>query len=166
MRIHFCALPSSQKNLDGRKSFSLDFVFLGLRFTSTSTSTSGTLNRTSGTTTTVCVAPPARQLVCPTSPPGQPLRRQAVIPEHLLCPYAAGPVPTVLSQHHYPQYHHPQSLAAPIAAHGHTPSTVSSFRSVGGVIVPRPEDSPAPSLARISLTPAQAYQGLPSSLAK
>ena len=68
------------------------------------------------------------------------------------------------SQHHCPQYHHPQSLAAPMAAHGRTPSMVISPRSVGGVIVPKPEDPPDPSLARIGLTPAQAYQGLPSSL--
>ena len=53
---------------------------------------------------------------------------------------------------------HPQSLAAPMAAHGRTPSVVSSPRSVGGVIVPKPEDPPDPSLARIGLTPAQAYQ--------
>ena len=51
------------------------------------------------------------------------------------------------SQHHCPQYHHPQhahhpqSLAAPMAAHGRTPSMVISPRSVGGVIVPRPESS-------------------------
>ena len=41
------------------------------------------------------VAPPARQLVYPTPSPGQLLRRQTVIPEHL-CPSAAGPVPAVL----------------------------------------------------------------------
>ena len=35
---------------------------------------------------------------------------------------------------------------------------VGSLRSVGGVIVLKPEDPPDPSLARIGLTPAQVYQ--------
>ena len=48
-----------------------------------------------------------------------------------------------------------------MASYGLTPSMVGSPRSVGGVIVPKPEDSPDPSLARIGLTPVQAYQGPP-----
>ena len=35
---------------------------------------------------------------------------------------------------------------------------VGSLRSVGGVIVPKPEDPPHASLVTIGLTPAQAYQ--------
>ena len=108
-----------------------------LPMTTTSTAYHG--SSTSGTTTAprqtkrsvsvhlwslVCVAPPARQLVYPTPSPGQLLRRQTVIPEHL-CPSAAGPVPAVLlvatplpsipPQHVYP---------SPVArrTHGSTPS--------------------------------------------
>ena len=53
---------------------------------------------------------------------------------------------------------HPQSLAAPMAAHRRTPSVVSTLCRMGGVIVPKPEGPPEPSLARIGLTPAQVHQ--------
>ena len=45
-----------------------------------------------------------------------------------------------------------------MAPHGRTPSVVSSPYSAGGVIAPKPEEPPDPSLARTGLTPAQAYQ--------
>ena len=45
-----------------------------------------------------------------------------------------------------------------MAMHGHPPSTVGSLRNVRGIIFPKPEDPPDPSLVRSGLTPAQAYQ--------
>ena len=135
---------------------------------STSALTPGTLNRTSGTTTTPQTSKTKRtspslvaQLVCPTPPPGQPLRRQTVIPEHL-CPSAAGPVPAVfLVATPLPSI--PPLACVPIPSRSPHPwqRTVAhrpSLCSMGGVIVPKPKGPPEPSLARIGLTPAQVHQ--------
>ena len=69
----------------------------------------------------------------------------------------------ILSQYRHANHHpqhvlHSQLLIAPMAAHSHTPSMVGSLCNVGGIIFPKPEDPPDPSLARSGLTPAQAYQ--------
>ncbi|KAI6041904.1 CNH-domain-containing protein [Pisolithus marmoratus] len=68
-------------------------------------------------------------------------------------------------QQHPPYHHHPypahHALAPPSTTHGRAPSVVSSPHNAAGIIPPRPDDPPDPSLnalTRAGLTPAQAYR--------
>lgn len=111
----------------------------------------------------VCVAPPARQLICPTPPPGQLLRRQTVIPEHLLCPSAAGPVPAVFLVATPLPSIPPSPACAPSSVARHTHDSARSHTVRGELLSqrrrrhrPQTQRSTRPESRRIGLTPAQA----------